>query len=222
MYIHKDEVLRYLGYRHQNIDENLDRLIDTCIEETKQCVQCKYVIKVFDIEKGDEHIEILGSRLIFKGKDIINHLEDSSTCAIMAVTLGNHIENKIKLYEKTNLTKAVILDACATTAVESLCDEVQKEIKKQANSRNLGITHRYSPGYGDFSIDIQPMILDTLEAYKKIGLTCTKEKILIPRKSVTAIIGFKDNNITTKHSSCKECSKYRDCTFKREENFCGN
>ena len=40
----------------------------------------------------------------------------------MAATIGNDIERKTRLYEKTNLTKALIFDACATTAIESVCD----------------------------------------------------------------------------------------------------
>lgn len=180
------------------------------------------MVKVFDVVKYSEHIQVLRSSLVLRGKDMMAHLKDAKACAIMAVTLGNRIESKIRFYEKTNLTKAVIMDACATTAVEWLCDEVAKEIKKEAASRNLRATHRYSPGYGDFSIDIQEQILNNLEAQKKIGLTCTEEHMLIPRKSVTAIIGFQDKNLTTKHLGCKQCSKYGDCTYKREGNDCGN
>ena len=31
----KDEVLRYLGYRNQNLDKITDDLIDECMEEMK-------------------------------------------------------------------------------------------------------------------------------------------------------------------------------------------
>jgi cobalamin-dependent methionine synthase I len=110
----------------------------------------------------------------------------------MAVTLGNLVDAKIRYYEKFNLTKALILDACATVIIESACDEIQEEIKKEALKTNKGITYRYSPGYGDFPIDIQKKILDILEAQKKIGLSVTEDSILIPRKSVTAVIGFQD------------------------------
>lgn len=222
MYINKNQVLRYLGYKNQKISTTLNLLIDTCINEAMQYIQERYVIKFFDIQKNPEDITVLESTLIFKGKDIVKHLQNSNTCVIMAATLGYDIENKIKLYSKTNLTKAVILDACATTAIENLCNRIENKIKKEAEKKDLKITYRYSPGYGDFSIDIQPLILSTLETQKTIGLTCTEEKILIPRKSVTAIIGFIENIITPKHPSCKKCSKYKDCIYKRKENSCGN
>ena len=47
----------------------------------------------------------------------------------MGVTIGGNIEKRINLYGKTNLTKSLILDSCATTAVEEICDKVEDYIK---------------------------------------------------------------------------------------------
>ncbi len=48
----------------------------------------------------------------------------------MAATLGSEVDRKILYYEKVNMTKAVILDACATTAIEEYCDFIEDEVKK--------------------------------------------------------------------------------------------
>jgi cobalamin-dependent methionine synthase I len=53
------------------------------------------------------------------------------------------------------------------------------------------LTMRYSPGYGDWNLDVQPEILATLDS-GRIRLTSNISHILIPEKSVTAIIGIKD------------------------------
>ncbi|MCY6369600.1 methionine synthase [Clostridium ganghwense] len=222
MHIDKEEVLRYLGYKNQKLERSLELLIDECIEEIKKYIPYKYTFKIFDIEKNIEGIELSNSNLIFKGNAIEKHLKDSQSCAVMAVTLGNIVDTKIRYYEKVNLTKALILDACATSVVELICDEVQEVIKKEAVKLGLGITYRYSPGYGDFSIDIQSKILEALEAHKKIGLSATEDSILIPRKSVTAVIGFQNKNIISEHPGCKICSKYENCEYKIGGNYCGN
>ena len=39
------------------------------------------------------------------------------------------MEKNIKMVEKIDLTKAIILDACATTLVEEICDEVEESIR---------------------------------------------------------------------------------------------
>ncbi|MCY6485032.1 methionine synthase [Clostridium aestuarii] len=222
MYIDKKEVLRYLGHKNQIIQEQLNLLIDQCIEEVKQYTKPKYTFGVFDIKKNDEGVELLESNLIFKGKDIKEHLKNSDMCAVMAVTLGSLVDSKIRYYEKFNLTKAVIWDSCASVLIEKICDEAECEIRKIAKNIDLGITYRYSPGYGDFPIDIQEKILNTLQAQKNIGLTATENSILIPRKSVTAVIGFQDKSITSEHPGCTVCSNYETCEYRRGGDYCVN
>ena len=47
--INKSEVLRYLSYDGQEIDEDLDCKINKCIEETKNDIDVKYVYDIYDI-----------------------------------------------------------------------------------------------------------------------------------------------------------------------------
>nr|WP_279381250.1 vitamin B12 dependent-methionine synthase activation domain-containing protein [Clostridium pascui] len=143
-------------------------------------------------------------------------------CAVMAVTLGSNMDTKIRYYEKVSMTRALILDACASVCVEWICDEVQKEIRKEAQRKTLDITYRYSPGYGDFLIDIQPKIINALDAQKNIGLTVTENNILIPRKSVSAVIGFQHKNMKAQHSGCKKCNKFIECQYRKGGNHCGD
>jgi hypothetical protein len=222
MYISRDEVLRYLGYKSGVIEENMSLLVDECIEEMKGYISYKYSYKTFNIQKEEDKIRVIDSNVIFEGSDIKEHLKNSSMCAILAVTLGNLVDTKIRYYEKINLTKSLILDACASTAVEWVCDEVEKEIKHEAEKKALGITYRYSPGYGDLSINIQPRILKAIDAEKRIGLTVTETNILIPRKSVTAIIGFQDKSIISQHPGCKQCNNYNQCAYRKGGNYCGS
>ena len=76
---------------------------------------------------------------------------------------------KIRYYEKTNITKALILDACATTAIEEICDKICEDLEEMVKKDNMALTTRYSPGYGDLPIDIQGF-LSVLRAEKPIGL----------------------------------------------------
>jgi hypothetical protein len=86
---------------------------------------------------------------------------------------------------------------------------------------NKDLTYRFSAGYGDLSIDIQRDFLEVLNAPKKIGLTATGENILIPRKSVTAIMGVVNKGTDNKKLGCIGCSKYNDCNFRRVGEGCG-
>lgn len=219
--ISKDEVLRYLGHKGQIIDEKIMTIIDECIREVKEIITPRVIYEYKDIKIINEGVEILGTNLLLTGKDIRKLLSNSKKCVLMAVTIGNDIERKTRLYEKTNLTKALILDSCATTAVEEVCDKLEEAVRKKAENDSMDITFRYSPGYGDLPLDVQSSFLRALDAQKKIGLTVSENDLLFPRKSVTAIIGIVEQGINKKKKSCKECSNYENCSFRREGESCG-
>ena len=219
MRIEKEEVLRYLGYKNQKIDRNIIDLIEICIAEIIDICKESFVYEIFDIQRENHEVFLLGSTLVLKGEDIINHLINSKKCLVMAATLGIEVDSKISYYSRFNITKGVIMDACATTAIENLCDELQCEISEKALKDNLYITNRYSPGYGDFSIENQGDILNVLEAYKKIGLSVTESNIMLPRKSVTALIGLSEMPSLNPKEKCKSC-KNQHCNFRRDGAYC--
>lgn len=218
----KDEVLRYLGYKKQVLSSDLDSLIDETIEESKSLIMPKFVYAEYKTIIHEDSVELEGTNLVLEGNDIREHLKNASSTVIMAVTLGTMIEKKISFYEKINLTKALILDSCATTIVEEICDLIEEEVKEDATEKGLGITFRYSPGYGDLPLKTQRDFINTLRADKSIGLTASEHYLLFPRKSVTAIIGLIPKNLETKKRTCEVCKNYNNCSFRKEGATCGS
>ena len=56
------------------------------------------------------------------------------------------------------------------------------------------LTHRFSPGYGDLNMNVTNDILSVLKATERLGVSMTQSQMMVPMKSVTAIIGVQ--NIT--------------------------
>ena len=220
--IPKDEVLRYLGYRSQLIDEKLDELIKLTIEESKTLITPRFITSRCKVSLVENGVKLLGTSILLTGNDIKEHLKDSKECILMGVTIGGNIEKRINLYGKTNLTKSLILDSCATTAVEEICDKVEDYIKGEAIGNGESTTFRYSPGYGDLSLDVQKDIINTLKAEKTIGLTVSAHNLLMPRKSVTAIIGLIPKDKEVKKKGCEVCKNYENCSFRKEGIVCGS
>ena len=48
---------------------------------------------------------------------------------------------------------------------------------------------RDSPGYGDFPLEAQREILVILDTPRKIGVSLTDSLLMVPSKSVSAVIG---------------------------------
>ena len=217
--ISKEEVLRYLGVKG-SVEENINNLIDETIEEIKKIIRFNFTYRIFKIRVKKNKVALENCELDFHGNSINHHLRYSDKCALFAATLGSEVDRKINYYEKLDMTKALIFDACATAAIEEGCDFVEEEIRKIALKEDREITFRFSPGYGDLSLDIQSEFLQLLDGYKNLGLTVSSHSILIPRKSVTAIIGFIPKDKKTGKKSCIKCNKYNSCGFRKIGGIC--
>ena len=216
------EILRYLGYGGQILDEQIKDDIKTIKQLVKNYIHLRYVIKRYKIVRVEEGILLKGTNFILMGKDIEKHLKLCDECFLIAITLGNDFEKLFRLYEKKSLSQSIIIDCCGTTAIEEVCDSLEEEIKKDMKRENRFITTMYSPGYGDLPIEIQSDFINLLNCPKEIGLTCSENNILIPRKSVTAIIGISKENIEKQIQKCAVCLKNKDCLYKRKGDICGN
>lgn len=220
--INKDEVLRYLGYKNQVIDDNLIDLVDECIKLTLTTINPRYIYIKHTLDLNNDTLRIEGSRCVLEGRDIEALLKNSSECILSVATLGVEIEKLIKIFAYKDMTKSLILDACATTAIEAVCDLIEINIKSELKDSKENITYRYSPGYGDLPIEANKLILDILDAQKNIGLTITNHNLLIPRKSVVAIMGVIDNNksqsakVCNIENKCINCPNYNNCSYRKE------
>ena len=219
----KLEVLRYLGHNGQEIDSDLNLRINECIKETKNEIDTKYVYQIYDIKKdlNLNTVQFENTNLILKSKDVSELLKDCDKCVLMCATLGFNIEKNIRRYSYNNLTKGIIIDACATTSIEEVCDLVQDSISDKVAKEGKSLTMRYSPGYGDLDISANRDILNVLDAHRKIGVTVTNTGIMIPRKSVVALIGITNEKIGKVKRTCENCSNRFNCEYRRKADGCG-
>lgn len=216
----RDEAFRYMGYKGGGIPQNILRLADECEERLLAEIQPKYVYRIFDIYTDSGGLCVSGTELVFKGKSIAEHLKDCGRCILMCATLSAGADKVIRSYEAAEMEKAVIADCMASAAVEQICDTAEREI--EAAFGNYNYTWRFSPGYGDFPLDIQKKFLDVLEAQKRIGVTVTESLLLIPRKSVTAVIGISENEIPKGKSGCGSCNMRENCSYRKRGVHCGS
>ena len=64
------------------------------------------------------------------------------------------------------------------------------ELEEEVRGEGYYVRPRFSPGYGDFSLEVQSAFLEMTDATKLIGITLTDGGIMVPEKSVTAVIGL--------------------------------
>lgn len=223
--IDKNEVLRYLQYKGQNIEDDLNNTIDECVELTLSTINPRFIYSSCILDSSVEGtIKLKNTNLVYSSQDIYKLLKDCDRVFVMASTLGVEIERLTRKYSYSDLTKSIIIDSCATTAIEEICNRVQESVNNGLKKEQKTTTMRYSPGYGDLGIENNKGILDVLSAQRNIGVTINDSGIMIPRKSVVAIMGvseLKYNNKEVK-KSCSNCQNRDTCVYKREDGGCAN
>ena len=145
-----------------------------------------------------------------QGFSLKKHLEGCHKVIVMALTLGIGTDNLIRKLQVTDMAKAVMADSGASVLVECLCDKYEEHIKSVTD------------GYGDCPLEMQKSVISYVDGQRKIGLNVTANFLMIPRKSVTAIIGVADHPVKGRLATCGECVLREKCTLRREGKFCGD
>lgn len=202
--ISASETARYAGLRSQQ-DFPAQLIKDACFD-AKVLAAPKAVWELYDYDCITRQIAS-PTPLRLEGRSITGHLAGCHKVVILAVTIGNALETRAShLFSIGSYTAGLLLDAAGTTAVEAAADKVNEFIAMQAEKEGLAAISRFSPGYGDWSICIQPKILE-LAGANLAGIDIAPSCMLIPRKSITAIIGLKHGSLTA--SGDKGCAGRR-------------
>lgn len=218
----KREALRYMGFGSSAPDPGTLALLEECEKRLLRVIKPCFVYRCFDIKAGNGGVEVLNTDLLLRGKDIGSHLSGCCKCILLASTLSMQADAVIRQYEAVDMAAAFVADMLASAAVEQVCERAEDRITAELTEfGDLYRTWRFSPGYGDFPLDIQGKFLDILDAPKRIGLCANVNNILIPRKSVTAVIGLSEEKIPRARQGCSICNMRDTCGFRKRGDHCG-
>jgi hypothetical protein len=215
MKLDESEILRYLGYRGKQPDAALHELVLSCAEELKRVATPRSVFRLFPVTFGEDGVQL--GNLTVEGQDLRQHIRGCKEAVLFAATLGIQTDILLERYSHIDMSKAAVLQTASAAMIESYCDEVEKKISEQAAGRGFFLRPRYSPGYGDFPIRLQKDILNTLDCPKRIGLSMTESFMLVPTKSVTAVIGLTSDPTGCHIAKCMGCNN-GNCPFRKEGN----
>ncbi len=208
------EALRYLGYGRNPGEERTLELIRQSFEELEGLQEERIVWRREPVTvREPDQVETAGMDIRSRG--LARNLKGCLEVILVAATLGTRTDLLLRRYSRTDMTRAVILQACAAARLEEYLDAWQEERKKELEEEGLYLRPRFSPGYGDFSIHHQKALLQRLEASKRIGLTMTDGYMLTPSKSVTALAGISLEETACHRQGCESCGKI-DCAYRRE------
>ena len=218
MELNIDEALRYLGAGRQAPPELRREAEDTARRLTAR-LRPRYTYRVFSLERKDGVLRLQEAALALPGKDAQTMLADCGRVVLLGCTLGGEFESMLRAEQARDMAKAVLLDACGSAWVEAGCDEAERELARRLPDRYR--TDRFSPGYGDLPLDLQPALCAALDASRRLGLHVSDSLLMNPMKSVTAIIGLSDRPQMARIRGCAYCTMRETCALRKRGIRCG-
>lgn len=199
--LNKNELKRYAGLS-ANTDFPDTLVSDACLE-AQSLVVLRGIWEIYPYDNTN-NIIIADQPISLTGASIIRHLKVAEKIAVMAVTIGSQLETEVtRRFEAGDYTLGLLLDAAGTTAVEANADYISTIIEEAASREGYSTLSRFSPGYGDWDITNQPEIL-ALSGGQQIDINVSSTCMLLPRKSVTAVIGLiPHSTLINKSTPCK-------------------
>lgn len=199
------DVLRYLGHRDQEVSDDLFARVDWAIERCNEVARPVHVSSTYPAN---------ALPLKLPGASIAEHLEDAVEVVLFAATLGHGVDKELRRLGIIDPLNQVIFDAAATALIEREADKIEASLRTTAAGKGMYCSWRFSPGYGDLPLDVQPAFLATLNATRRLGITLTPSNLMVPTKSVTAIVGIHPTPQPELASSCAVCSLAEFCELR--------
>lgn len=122
-----------------------------------------------------------------ESKSLATLCKASDECILLAATLGIGVDRLVLKRASLSARDAFIIDAMADALIEALCDYAESRI-----CEGLDTMGRFSPGYGDLELSLGEEIIALTDAERTIGIKLTAGGMMIPKKSVNAIIAIRN------------------------------
>ena len=212
--ISRKEIYRYLGYRGITPDAQIAAKVEECLEKLLSVSEPKCAVKRFPVSQPEAGVTMIGD-LVVRSEGLARNLTGCKEAYLMAVTIGIGVDRLIARANVTDVTAAAIYQAAGAACVEAWSDEVNARLLAEAREEGLFGRPRFSPGYGDFSLEHQRDCAMILEM-SRIGISLSDSLLMTPSKSVTAVIGLSETDHHCQVTGCDACDLGGDCAFRRE------
>ena len=217
MTLDRAEALRYLAIARP--DEGSLEAIEPVAAALEEALTPRFTFAVFPVRHTPEGEALEGSELVLPGEMAKTMLRECSHAVLLLCTLGAGFEARLRAASARDIAQAAMLDACGSAYVEAGCDAAEQAVAARFPEKHL--TDRFSPGYGDLPLALQPALCAALNAQRRLGVTVTESMLMVPMKTVSAVIGLADTPQPARVRGCAFCARKDTCTFRKGGDACG-
>jgi hypothetical protein len=214
--IPENEVRRYMGFRGPvEASPETDAMIRKAVSSLEKDCSPKSVSKEYPVTVEGSSVHF--ADITIESRALARNLAGCTHCVLFAATAGPACDMLVKRAAVTSSAYASCCQAAGAAAIEAYCDLINDKIAEEYEAKSLFARPRFSPGYGDLSLSHQKDWFRLLDITKNTGIELTDSLLMVPTKSVTAIIGLSPNKLPCVKQGCESCTMSQTCAFSRKE-----
>ena len=127
--VNRNEILHYLGMHGAAPDAQTQALIEDCLRELGERVSPRHVFRTFPLRMEAPRIDL--GCFTAESSDLAKNLAGCGEVLLFAATLGMEVDFLIRRYEKTQMSRALVVQAVSAAMIEAYCDEINDAWKEE-------------------------------------------------------------------------------------------
>jgi len=192
------------------------RLVESAgraLEEGNLLLQPRVIARRLLIEDlQHERLKLEGNGRLSGGL-LAEHMGGAQEVVIVLCTVGEELERRAAEISREDAVYGLALDGVGSAGVEALANAACALFEKEASEADCQVTIPLSPGMVGWSVEQgQPQIFDLLDA-GEIGVRLTESMMMVPRKSLTFVLGI-GRELITGGRTCDYCSLKETCRYR--------
>jgi hypothetical protein len=211
-----DLVLAAQGADPASVRRRSPALVETAeraLRDGRLLLDPMVVQRVLPVERHGAEELILSGGVRLNGAAPIDKLRDAEEIVAAVCTIGPALEQRASASLADDPVYALALDGLGTAAVDSLTRAVCGQVAATAAARRYRATPPLSPGMMGWPLaEGQDQLFSLVDA-RAIGVVLTASRLMIPRKSVSMIIGI-GPRVAAGGEPCAWCDMKETCRYR--------
>jgi hypothetical protein len=212
-----DHVLRGQGADPLRLRQRRPRLAEIAswaLKEGLPLLQPVVLAQEFQVQGVRHEDLILDSQKRLKSVLLTQHLASARKVVVMVCTVGPQLEAITAEMITTDPVQALALEGVGTAAVEMLATQAANRLETRGQEDGLSVSIPLSPGMVGWPIEAGQRQVFSLLNPASIGVRLTESGMMVPRMSISQLIGFGENMVlqgrTCDYCNLKETCRYQD------------
>ena len=210
-----DDILRGEGADPEVVRTRRPALVKAASAALQEGTSRLHPVAIINRIKVVEHRH---ERILLQGGDelasplVAHHLAGAEQVVLAVCTIGPQLEIFASSCMKEDPLLGLALDGLGNASMEILGQQVCGRIGVQAQSLGLTTSSPLSPGEPEWPVDIGQSQIFSLIDPSWAGITLTSGGMMIPRKSISFVVGIGPEMTTT--DLCALCSLHERCRYR--------